>query len=226
MKESILFNAEMVEAAFVDKTKTETRRIINPQPVHLGGPGKYLQNANYGLPAKELLKKDDNPIACWATDSRQFLDDYCPYKVGQKVYVKQSFQITKVDTFHGTISGQREDGSLFIHHHLTSIEWNKFVLWKDRFAKKSKLFMFKSLAYRWIEITGIRVERLQDITDEGADREGVDFIRHYPDADETLTARELFEYLWDSINAVRKGKPFYPWASNPWVFVYEFKPIL
>ena len=70
-----------------------------------------------------------------------------------------------------------------------------------------------------LEITAVRVELLQDITEEQAEAEGVNFLRHVPDADETLTASQLFECLWSSINGDES------WKGNPWVWVVEFKRI-
>ncbi|WP_457253481.1 hypothetical protein [Pseudomonas juntendi] len=70
-----------------------------------------------------------------------------------------------------------------------------------------------------LEITAVRVELLQEISEEQAEAEGVGFLRHAPDADETLTAAELFECLWSSINGDES------WKGNPWVWVVEFKRI-
>lgn len=70
-----------------------------------------------------------------------------------------------------------------------------------------------------LEITAVRVELLQDIAEEQAEAEGVNFLRHVPDADETLTASQLFECLWSSINGDES------WNGNPWVWVVEFKRI-
>jgi hypothetical protein len=69
-----------------------------------------------------------------------------------------------------------------------------------------------------LEVSSIRVERLQDITEADAEAEGVDFLRHVPDADETLSARDLYRILWDSINDARG----YGWNTNPWVWVVDF----
>ena len=70
-----------------------------------------------------------------------------------------------------------------------------------------------------LEITAVRVELLQDISEEQAEAEGVGFLRRAPDADETLTAAQLFECLWSSINGDES------WNGNPWVWVVEFKRI-
>ncbi len=57
-----------------------------------------------------------------------------------------------------------------------------------------------------VEIVGVRPERLQEVTEQDARAEG-------------CTSVDEFIALWDSINA-RRG---YPWKSNPWVWVYEFR---
>lgn len=67
-----------------------------------------------------------------------------------------------------------------------------------------------------LQIIDVRAERLQDISEEDAEAEGVDFMRHIPDADETLSARKLYEILWESING--KGS----WDKNPFVWVVGF----
>jgi hypothetical protein len=72
-----------------------------------------------------------------------------------------------------------------------------------------------------LEVTGVRVERLQDCSDADAEAEGIDFLRHVPDADETLTPRELYMCLWDGLKPAAGAA----WADNPWVWVVEFKRI-
>ena len=85
-----------------------------------------------------------------------------------------------------------------------------------------------------LEVVGVRVERVQEITEADATAEGIEMVwlqvgkysnpvRHYravPDRQGGLaTAVEAFSLLWDSINAKRG----YGWAENPWVWVIEFK---
>lgn len=74
-----------------------------------------------------------------------------------------------------------------------------------------------------LEITNIRVERLQDISEEDAHLEGckndVEILDDGSDY-KGLYAYERFQNLWESINPKK-----HPWKSNPWVWVLEFKTI-
>ena len=76
-----------------------------------------------------------------------------------------------------------------------------------------------------LEVTGVRVDRLQDISEADAIAEGIwrTISGHYSYGDEYnpnyLTARDAFRALWESINGGRS------WAENPFVWVIEFKRI-
>jgi hypothetical protein len=78
---------------------------------------------------------------------------------------------------------------------------------------RSPFFMPRWVSRILLEITELRAERLQEITEEDAIAEGC------PSREETGfdTARYRFHILWDSLNAKR-----YPWALNPWVWVFAF----
>jgi hypothetical protein len=72
-----------------------------------------------------------------------------------------------------------------------------------------------------LEIIGVRVERLQEISHEDAGAEGIQ-PGTYDLRDQRLTVNQIaFSHLWDSINAERG----LGWESNPWVWVVEFKNI-
>ena len=90
----------------------------------------------------------------------------------------------------------------------------------SRSAWKPSIHMPRVASRVLLEVTGVRVERLQDISEEQAEAEGVGFLRQVPGADETLTATQLFECLWSSINGDEA------WSTNPWVWVVEFKMIV
>lgn len=81
------------------------------------------------------------------------------------------------------------------------------------------IHMPKWAARIWLEITEIRVERLQNITE--ADAEGEGMCGHQPEDKMTWkTPREQFIDIWDVIYGEK-----YPWKSNQWVWVIEFKQV-
>jgi hypothetical protein len=67
-----------------------------------------------------------------------------------------------------------------------------------------------------LEVTGVRAERLQDISEDDAKAEGVEPLARQIGTD----YRGAFQNLWDSINKDRT-----PWDSNPWVWVVEFRRV-
>ena len=92
---------------------------------------------------------------------------------------------------------------------------------------KPSIHMPKEAARIWLKVTDVRVERLQEITEDGAKAEGsIDnrgFI-HSPENeyDRIHTAREHFIGIWDS--TIKKSDiDRYGWDANPYVWVIEFK---
>ncbi len=75
-------------------------------------------------------------------------------------------------------------------------------------------------------VTGVKVERLQDISEEDARAEGFAPREELRAVGMTPTARGTFSKYWDEIN--RGSIPRNPnsWAGNPWVAAYTFKPVL
>ncbi|EMK22419.1 hypothetical protein [Leptospira kirschneri] len=82
---------------------------------------------------------------------------------------------------------------------------------------RPSLFMPKEFSRLTLEIKNIRIERLHQISEQDAENEGIQFLREIPDADETLSARDLFEVLWEDRNG--RGS----WKKNPWVWVIEYQ---
>ena len=117
---------------------------------------------------------------------------YCPHgKVGDTLWVKETWQ--KIGDYPVCYrAGQSGCGACPNH------------TWRPN------IHMFRKYARIFLEITNIRVERVQDISESDAEAEGTNCDRTY---------REDFRHLWDSINAKRG----YGWAKNPWVWVIEFK---
>lgn len=92
---------------------------------------------------------------------------------------------------------------------------------------KPSIRMPKEAARIWLKVTDVRVERLQDITEEGAKKEGAidnrGFI-HSPnnEYDNVHTAREHFVKIWN--NTIKKSNlDRYGWDASPWVWLIEFE---
>jgi hypothetical protein len=187
MKERpIIMGAESVRA-ILEGRKTQSRRVIKPQPKFIGAPN---------VPFKT---DDANP--------KGIIN--CPYgKVGDRLWVRETVFF---ETFHQQSDAELErDGfnpniGVWVYradnHDYPTITAN----WT------SPLFMPRIASRITLEITDIRVERVQDITEEDAIAEGV----------ESFNIVASYSYLWDSLNAKRG----YPWESNPWVWVVTFEVV-
>ncbi|HDR9358166.1 TPA: hypothetical protein QDB44_004062 [Burkholderia vietnamiensis] len=90
------------------------------------------------------------------------------------------------------------------------------------------IHMLRAASRITLEITGVRVERLQSITEadaiaEGIDRTAAGFWSTYgqSEADGTYSPRLSYQFLWDGLNAARG----HGWDANPWVWVIQFRRI-
>lgn len=131
----------------------------------------------------------------------------CPYGVaGDHLWVRETFapidsEAGKVEVAYrascpdDTFSRAAPDGSL------VSV---KVPRWK------SPLFLPKAWSRVLLEVTGSRLERLQDVSEADAVAEGCS-------ASDGQDPRAAFREVWDALNGKRR-----PWSENPWVWVIEF----
>ena len=190
----ILFKSEMLRAV-TERKKTVTRRLLKPQPAK-GTVRLEHTSKNYF-------------IERWLVDLRGLYPGSEPttilgnlhksrYQVGEVLYIKEAWWGQGGDIYY------KSDW-------LTSKPVNMFF---DGGKWKSPLFMPKWAARYFILIKDVRSERLQEITEEDAVKEG--------DPAQGLIASEndhrtWFQHQWNSINKT------YPWESNDWVWRYEFE---
>ena len=184
--------------------KTQTRRVVKEQ---------------YRYPNKEVYWDANHKALCFRGKTTVDYIATPRYYVGEVVAVAQSYQKAGV-----VFVPIRE--SDFINKR--SVKWGnarKLAGWKN------KLFARAELMPHVIKITNIRVERLQDISDEDCMREGTiehtaEIIPNYPPYTQYCygisdvfcdTPRQAFAELIDKING--KGT----WESNPYVWVYDFE---
>ena len=128
-----------------------------------------------------------------------------------------------LEDYHGNkIKQSVEIGDILWVRETFNTNWNNtgFIYRADEQnpAKNSNfwkpcLFMPKQACRIWLEVTNVRLERLQDISEMDAIAEGV--IRLNEDDIPTY----LFQKLWQSINGANS------WEEDPWVWVYEFKQV-
>lgn len=208
MKErGIIFNAEMVRA-ILDGRKTQTRRLVNLVPT---------THDFHGWVMSSTCAKDEGK-AIWAIGNSPLLKDpirlNCPLgKIGDRLWVRETWQcgLCTESTFAYKSTHKPSD---------LEEGWNEKIKWRP-----------SSQMPRWVsrillEITGVRVERLQDIREEDAVAEGVaplhgGYWKHYQPGwtQHQLSARGSFVTLWNSINGEDA------WYKNPWMWVVEFKNV-
>jgi hypothetical protein len=208
MKERpILFSGPMVRA-IREGRKTQTRRVMKPQPAQDDvGDGLIV----FRYPAT----KPTEPHFRWVATRRPhevcpYFETFCPYGVpGDRLWVKEAWQ--HEDT---CCDDHRCGQPTHIYHKATEVAPDTFASWRP------SIHMPRWASRIDLEVTGVRVERLQEISREDARAEGVE-----PRIPGQLTAASLDEYLyafrdvWDSLN----GKRGSGWDADPWVWVIEFR---
>ena len=194
----ILFSTSMVRAILEGK-KTMTRRVIQIPESWRIKPFSHYEIIN-GIGGVGICF-DQSGLADWKTLAS-------PYQIGDHLWVKESYCVGFPATKNGYGIIPDKNGSKIVYK--ASSDYGD-----DPPPWKSGRFMFKKYARLWLEVTAVKAERLQDISDEDIKKEGCPQI-------ELATGLRLqwFKTLWDSIN----GKK-YPWKNNDWVFAYEYKRI-
>jgi carboxypeptidase C (cathepsin A) len=225
----ILFSEKMIQA-ILDGRKTQTRRVIKPQPPDNGYKPSVLIETTCKKERKYEGKlhwiKMENEYTVEHSDNNYFT---CPYgKPGDLLWVRENFTITNFTNDDQSVLVQYDDE----HREwmgLNNDEWQKYIHWKNRTGRKSKLFMFRSLSRIQLQITDIRVERVQDISEQDALAEGCsNDVKIYTIQEGIgkgtkdyygMYAQERFRNLWDSINEERG----FGWDENPWVWKISFE---
>lgn len=94
-----------------------------------------------------------------------------------------------------------------------------------RFRWHPSIHMPKEAARIFLRVTDVRLERLYDITEEGAVKEGLYKGWHYlPTSSIAVTAKQAFMWVWD-MTIKLKDRHKYGWIANPWVWAIEFERV-
>jgi hypothetical protein len=217
----ILFSGPMVRAV-CERRKTCTRRVMKPQPERRDSPPGSLRADGWswrvGEPRPPRLES-------WPRHDgfAEALAKYCPYGVpGDRLWVRETWARVTDDT----IQCRADDPKLIDGPWKPSIHMPR---WASRLT---------------LEVTEVRVQRVQEISEEDARAEGLRAVTKdghtvkygIPDRDGLpgtdddgwpwnqwdVDPRVAFARAWDSINGKRSGCD---WASNPWVWAIYFRPV-
>jgi hypothetical protein len=196
------FRVEMARA-WHEGRKTVTRRIVKPQP-----PSAY-KPTGYGIDQWGESKGK------WGVEFHDCAHEAkfypCPYPPGSTVIIAEPLfnkdgivayasDLRLVYDYHAATPIEQPNGPPVAATFYTAYEWS----WKVR--SLSGRYMPNWAARSWARIVSVRVERLQEITEEDAVREGFD-------------SRGQFAGYIDTINGVGT------WANNAWVFRYELEKL-
>lgn len=180
--------------------KTETRRTRGLDEIN-ENPQKYSLNKK-----GHIENNEGSFYQFFDLDTLETIEIKCPWGViGDEIYVKEAYSYLEFDKNEKGVHGTeiyKADGK--------TPDWG----WSN------PLFMPKAASRILLEITGIKIERVQDITEEGALREGCIAIF---DKDEdglsrkVQSARDVYDETWCSMHGEES------WDKNPWVWVIQFK---
>ena len=235
----ILFNTQMVRA-IIDGKKTETRRIIKPQPcMKLAYSYSGFNEGYWFYPSKnawrywgERFKRpDDFPEEDENKSWRP------PYHTDDILYVRETFAPMYKSKDSDEIVG-------YMYKEQTLEEYDKMYpdgkdyYWEGKW--KPSIHMPKEAARIWLTVKNVYTERLQDITVRSAIREGITFPHcvcgNKGDGkcpiDSVLlkdcpmeNMDQSFEKLWDE-TVPYPYKKIYGWSANPFVWVIEFEKLI
>ncbi len=212
MKErGILFSAPMVRAILAG-TKSQTRRVVKPQP-------------EKRHPFLAFKKRRGPDFWLWP-NAREEIVAECPYgQPGDRLWVRETYYAWGHWTKAYNLEKRREEwhfvdetvlaGYAYRYDADERLPRRKRELHEVGWWKRPAIFMPRWASRITLEITAVRVERLQDITRGDAMAEGCPF----PNMAHGDDPRDWYRNLWESING--EGS----WDANLWVWVLEFKRV-
>ena len=201
----LIFNGEMVRA-ILDGRKTQTRRIMKNQPA-----GDFPQT-----PA--LIRNVVGAGFQWYGHYGESGIFNCPFgAVGDRIWVRETW--AEAGASAPDLKLYRANYPDHVPSHYENVPPASDIRWTP------SIHMPRNASRILLEITGVRVERLNSISQEDAQAEGMELTGWrptYSDPDsggEVWTPYDNFAQLWESIYGEES------WKANPWVWVIEFKVV-
>jgi hypothetical protein len=199
----ILFSGPMVRA-LLDGSKTQTRRIVKPTGAH------HI----FQFRGTDDARGADEPTGEWAWGSSESVISKhirCPYgKPGDRLWVRETFLYVGPGS-GSDLPSYREERANPENHKATNC-WFRASQPDETLVWTPSIHMPRWASRITLEVTGVRVERLQDISEADAWSEGCPTDATWP--------LDWYRDLWNNLAA-----PGADWDANPWVWVVEFKRV-
>lgn len=204
MKEQpILFSAPMVRA-ILSGSKSQTRRIVKPQPAPDQQPRTVIGSSGF------VYVMDNAPLLPYPEVRRVRWD--CPYgQPGDRLWVRETWAHDATDLEQCRAAHEDAMGGLMTY----GPYYRATESAPDTLHWRPSIHMPRWASRITLEVTSVRVERLQDISRGDAMAEGCPF----PNLAQGDDPRRWYAHLWDEINGPGS------WEANPWVWVVEFRTV-
>lgn len=218
----ILFSGEMVRAILAGK-KTQTRRLVNPQPVRTLPNTKAVGRLDLHRPSG--WKWRDRVFAVEWSDFAESIKRYCPYGVaGDRLWVRECWRPEELTDGTDGIGFRADNSFAPIANTAEAAErWVAAAKNDHSIRWRPSIHMPRWASRINLDVTGVRLERLQDITTEDIAAEGMPIDYSVVELPYVLEheQREAFRELWDGLNAKRCS-----WESNPFVWAVSFRRVV
>ncbi len=216
----ILFDTEMVRA-LLEGRKTVTRRVVKPQPVLDG----HLWKLGGAAWRDSVLSV---PVMLGHS-----LYNRAPYQPDDVLWVRETFRVDYLSNIVGSGRVQYKADGSYADIHFSADRYDMMRRAQRKPGWRPNENMPREAARIFLRVTGVRVERLQAVTEEDAKDEGACKAYPYTDPetgkmtymqDENATYIGGFVCAWD--NTIKSAdRATYGWDANPWVWVVEFERI-
>jgi len=247
----IIFSTDMVRAILAGQ-KTQTRRVVRPQWPNdsiieemsattpegwqtIGHSGRwwdagccsYQRHCPYGVPGDHLWVRENWKLVNWQWEDPE---QKIMYSDGSTKWVNPDLRYIEEQPFDAWLMREYERVTKHpVAHAVLDPRYEDDTRWEvdeQALPWRPSIFMPRWASRIVLEITGIRVERVQEINQQDARAEGVKGGKWGDPGVDWVSTSGVdwivpFRRAWDAINAKRG----YGWDVNPWVWVIEFKRI-
>lgn len=210
-----LFSTDMI-FSIIKRIKNQTRRTINPQPI-------INEDSGHVFDGKHRKIYD---IHNWKD---QFIKDWAKYQINDLIYVRETWCYAGDN---GVQDGRKNYYDIIYRASKSGLEFEENC---EGWRWKPSIFLKKKDSRIILKCTNVRIEKVQDISEQDAIDEGIERwteqrmkskpthykVYWWPKGDDGTCYSSCpilsYETLWKKINKEKS------WDDNPWVFVYDFK---